>query len=275
MKIAVWSPVPFAGRKSTNLLLFALQAVAEDGGEQLVIHADPEGSGPEHFLLSGNHRRRMMKHKEFGVELLCRLLHCQRFTKEAVINASYSFAEGKLHVLPPGQRCFYEGKETEAAKELLGILQYTGEVFQNVWVELPAGESEFTKRILSEADCVIVNLAQRSCDVVNIEHLPPFKQEFFLLGAYEQRCVYTMHNMMLLFPRLRKKCGAIPYHTGYFSACCAGEAENFWLRGIGDEVGKEKDSFFRAVKKAYDKWKAGDTSDCVEVIEEKTKSKTS
>lgn len=267
MKIAVWSPTPYAGRKSTHLLLLALQAVSEEGGEQLIIHADPFGSGPEHFLLSGNHRRRMMEHKEFGLELLCRLLHCEHFSKEAVVNASYTFAEGKLHVLPPGHRCFYEGKEAEVAKELSGILQYAGEAFQNVWVELPAGESEISTRILSEADYVLINLPQRFCDVTNIEKLPVFQREMFLFGAYEQRCVYTMHNMMLLFPRLRGKCGVIPYHPGYLAACCAGEAERFWMRGQNSETEKDSEVFFRTVKKTYDKWKAEVTSDYVEITE--------
>jgi len=114
MKIAVWSPTPFAGRKSTHLLLLVLMTIMVEKSEQLVIHTDSEGSGAEHFLLSGNHRNRMMEQKEFGVEFLCRSLHCERFSKELAINSSYTFAEGKLHVLPGGSRRFYEERDATA-----------------------------------------------------------------------------------------------------------------------------------------------------------------
>ena len=81
MKIAVWSPTPYAGRKSANLLLLALQSIADDGGEQLIVHIDPEGSGPEHFLLSGRHRTRMVEQKEFGLSFYANYCIVSAFQK--------------------------------------------------------------------------------------------------------------------------------------------------------------------------------------------------
>ncbi|MDD5901581.1 MAG: hypothetical protein PUC73_11895 [Lachnospiraceae bacterium] len=264
MKIAVWSPTPFAGRKSTHLLLLALQAIAEEGGEQLVLHADYEGSGPEHFLLSGIQRNRMIRQKEFGIELLCRLLHCERFSKEMAVNSSYSFAEGKLHILPPGNSTFYRGREQEAGKAICTIMQFASRTFQNVWVELPAGDSELSEQILSEADCVIVNLAQSPCEAEKIGRLPQFEHAFYMIGAYEQRSIYAMHNMKLLFPELRGRCAAVPYHAGFLAACCAGDVERFWVREISRRDTKEVPAFFCAVEKAYEKWKEGGCAKCGE-----------
>lgn len=264
MKIAVWSPTPFAGRKSTHLLLLALQAIIEEGGEQLVLHADYEGSGPEHFLLSGIQRSRMIRQKEFGVELLCRLLHCERFSKELAVNSSYTFAEGKLHVLPAGNITFYRGREQEAGKAICNIMQFAGKDFQNVWVELPAGESEFSRQIFSAADCVIVNLAQSPCEVEKIGRLPHFENAFYMIGAYEQRSIYAMHNMMLLFPELRGRCAVVPYHAGFLAACCTGDVESFWMREISQRDTKAVPTFFRAVEKAYEKWKEGGSEKCGE-----------
>lgn len=258
MKIAVWSPTSFAGRKSAHLLLLALQTIGEEGGEQLVLHTDCEGSGPEHFLLSGVQRSRMMKQQEFGVEHLCRLLHCERFSKEAVINSSYTFAEGKLHVLPAGNAAFYQGKEKDAAKAVCSMMNLAGEVFQNVWVELPAGESEFSSQIISMTDYVIVNLTQSPYEVSKIGKIPRFEHVLYLFGAYEQRSIYALQNMMLLFPELRGKCAAIPYNTGFLAACCAGDVESFWMRQSSPESEKSATSFSRAVENAYRKWKGGE-----------------
>lgn len=257
MKIAVWSPTPFAGRKSTHLLLFALQAIAEEGGEQLVLHTDSEGSGPEHFLLSGSNRKRMMERNEFGVEFLGRVLHCERFSKELAVNAAYTFAEGKLHVLPSGSRRFYRENPKDATEAVCRMMRAAESAFQNVWVELPAGESEFSSQILREADCVIVNLAQSPCEVAKAGGFSKSMSVFYLVGAYEQQNVFSMHNMTVLAPELSGRCAVIPYNAGLLATCCEGDAERFWLRGEKLKERTEYTPFYRAVEKAYKKWKAG------------------
>jgi len=255
IKIVMWSPTAFGGRKSANLLLFALQAAAAGEGEQLIIHVDPEGSGPEHFLLSGSHRRRMMSEKEFGVEFLANLLRCERFSKEQVITAAYTFAEGKLHVLPPGRKEFYEHDTGNTADLISKILKSTDEVFRHVWIELPAGESLFADRILSEADCVIFNLAQSPAEIGKLKEMQQLKNVFYLVGAYEQRNILSVHNLELLYPMLRGRCGCIPYCSEFMAACCTGDAEAFRMRGAGQKDMKEITAFFCAVEKAYDSWK--------------------
>lgn len=255
MKIVCWSPTPFAGRKSTHLLLLAMQTIQEEGGEQLVLHTDYRGSGPEHYLLSGSKRSRMIQKKEFGVELLCKMLRCGPLTKEMAISASYTFADNKLHVLPAGNEGFYQENERKVAEDIEGIMQYADTVFQNVWVELPAERSVFSDRILKAADCVIINLAQSPLEPVKLEGLPELKREFFLVGVYEKQCIYTTHNWMLLYPRLRGRCEGIPYHPGYLTACCAGKAEAFLLRGMLRNREETQDFFFEAVQKVYQRWK--------------------
>ncbi len=255
MKIVMWSPTAFAGRKSANLLLLALQAITEGEGEQLIIHADPEGSGPEHFLLSGSHRRRMMKEKEFGVEFLANLLRCERFSKEQVINAAYTFADGKLHVLPPGRKEFYVYDEEYTADLISRILNNANEVFRHVWIELPAGDSLLADRILSEADCVILNLPQSPAETGKLMERQRLKNVFYLVGAYEQRNILSVHNLELLYPMLRGRCGYIPYCSGFLAACCEGEAEAFRMREAGQKDMKEITAFFCAVEKTYESWK--------------------
>ena len=270
MKIAVWSPTPFAGRKSSNMLLLAMQTIAEEGGEQLMVHLDPEGSGPEHFLLSGRHRNRMIEQKEFGVELLCRLLHCERFSKETAVNAAYTFVGGKLHILPPGNRSFYEKDEKEVTEELCGMLRQTERVFQNVWIELPAGRSERNDRMLKEADGVIINLAQSPYELGKIGQFPRLRNVFYIVGAYEQRNIYAVHNLMLLYPGLRGKCAEIPYSPAFLGACCTGEAERFWMRGVNRTDEDVYPSFFQKIETVYKKWKeGGDKEGCIENEEER------
>lgn len=251
MKIAVWSPTPFAGRKSAHLLLFALQAISEDGGEQVILHADAAGSGPEHFLLSGGQRKRMMEQRDFGVEFLAGALLCERFTKELVKNAAYSFAEGKLHVLPSGNAFFYR-QEEKATGELCGMMRQADKEFGNVWIELPAGESELTAGVMQEADCVIVSLTQSPWETEKLHTLPKSTHMFYVVGAYEKRNPYTVRNLELLLPELRGRCAAVPYYGAFSEACCAGKVESFCMRKTG---GDEFRAFFHAVKRGYGIWK--------------------
>lgn len=256
MKIAIWSPTAFAGRKSANSLLLALKAIAEGEGDQLIIHADPEGSGPEHFMLSGNHRRRMLNEKEFGVEFLANLLRCERFSKEQVINAAYTFAEEKLHVLPPGRKTFYAHNVEEVIDTVSRIVLNAAEVFGHVWIELPAGDSVLADRMLSLADCVIINLTQSPAETEKLKEMQRLKNVFYLVGAYEQRNILSVRNLELLYPGLRGRCGSIPYCREFLAACCAGEVEEFCMREAGQKEKIETAVFLGAVEKAYAAWKA-------------------
>ncbi|MBQ9767634.1 MAG: hypothetical protein IJW37_05995 [Lachnospiraceae bacterium] len=250
MKIAVWSPTPYAGRKSSHLLLMALQA-AKEGEEQLVLHADPTGSGPEHFLLSGRNRNRMMEQREFGIEQLEHCLRCERFEKELVINSAYSFAEGKLHVLPAGGRFFYQGREEAAADAVVGMMRRAEACFGQVWVEVPGGESEISKRVLAETDAVVINFPQSPVEVLRAMELPRYEKEFFIIGAYERRSIYTKHNLALLHARLQGNCAVIPYEARFAAACCAGDTEAFWERGSKQGEEESVYPFFREAKRAY------------------------
>ena len=212
----------------------------------------------------------MVEQKEFGVEFLCKLLHCERFSKEAVINAAYTFANEKLHILPSGDRLFYDGERKEVTEVLCGMIRQAGEVFQNVFVELPAGMSERNTCLMDEADCVLVNLAQSPCEVGKIGQLPKLKNAYYLVGAYEQRNIYGVHNLMLLFPELRGKCAGIPYHQEFSRACCEGDVERFWMRGLNRTDEDVVPSFFQKLEKIFEKWKeVCDKTGCRENDDEK------
>lgn len=270
MKIAVWSPTPFAGRKTVNLLWLAMQVLRTEGREQLIIHADPSGSGPEHFLLSGAHRSRMMEKKEFGVELLCKMMHCERITREMIVDASYSFAEEKLHILPPGHKAFYE-ESAVAARELHRVLHGADRLFRNVWIELPAGENRLAKEIFPAVDCIIVNFAQSPGEIAKLDPVIGFAPVFYIVGAYEQRNVFSLHNLQLQYPFLRGRCCGVPYHVGLVAACCAGEAEAFFLREQEKRM-QVPSLFFERMM--HGKQKEGDCTNALDSRETERKGKT-
>lgn len=253
MKTAIWSPTPFAGRKSANLLLLAAMDIRRESREQLILHADPVGSGPEHFLLGGRSRRRMWEKKEFGLGYLWESLRCNGFSKDCARNASYTFWDGKLHVLPAGERGFY--KEAQWAEMIAGIMKQAEKAFRNVWIELPAGRTEFTDRLLCDADVVVINLAQSLTELEKIKEIPTFRKECFLFGAYDARTICNFYNLERRFERLRGCCGTIPYHPGYLSACSEGRAEYFCFRETASDPERRDGAFQKAVEKAYTLWK--------------------
>lgn len=253
MITAFWSPTPFSGRKSTNLLFLAAMDIRQENREQLILHADPIGSGPEHFLLGGSDRRRMWEKKEFGMGCLWRSLCCNGFSKECAKNASYTFWNGKLHVIPAGEESFY--KEPQRAEMIVGMMKQAEKVFQNVWIELPAGRTEFTERLLCEVDVVVINLAQSPFELEKVNEIPPLREECFLLGAYEHHTIGNLYNLAQKNRRLQGRCGVIPYHRGYLAASTEGKAEAFCFRKTAiDQEGRE-DLFQKSIEKAYGLWK--------------------
>ncbi len=253
MKTAIWSPTPFAGRKSANLLLLTAMDIRRENREQLILHADPVGSGPEHFLLGGSNRRRLLEKKEFGMEYLWESLRCNGFSKECVRNSSYTFWDGKLHVLPAGKEHFY--KEQQRAEMIAGIMKQAEKLFRNVWIELPAGRTEYTDRLLSEADVVVMNLAQSPVELEKLKEIPMYRNECFLLGAYDARNICSLYNLERKYKRLQGRCGEIPYHSGYLAACTEGRAEQFCFRETVSDPERREGAFQKAVERAYALWK--------------------
>ena len=247
MKIAFWSPFSFSGRKSTNLLLMALMAAGE-GKEQLVLHVNAKESGPEHYLLSGRNREHLLQNGEFGLGFLEQMLRCERFDKSLVVNSAYSFAGGRVHVLPAGN---VNGNGISVNELACAIAKRAEKVFQNVFLEVPSGCQNSSLEICRNADLVVVNISQSLRDIQSLDHIPPFSREFYLIGAYEKKCSYTMHNLSLLYPRLRGKCAVIPYHRDIFSFCMDGRGEK-----ILDfpEKKEERKEYIPYVKKAYERF---------------------
>ena len=195
----------------------------------------------------------MWEKKEFGLGYLKESIRCNGFSKECVKNASYTFWDGKLHVLPAGEESFY--KESGSAEMITGIMKQAEKVFPNVWIELPAGRTEFTDRILSEADVVVINLSQSPAELEKLKEIPPFRKECFLLGAYEARTICSRYNLERQFERLRGCCAGIPYHPGYLAACGEGRAEYFCFRETVSDPERRKGMFQKAVETAYALWK--------------------
>jgi len=246
--IVFWSPLAYAGRKTSNLLLMAYEA--SKSGEQLLVHADSRGSGPEHFLLSGNNRNRMLKQKEFGLELLERLMRCNRFEKSTVINCAYSFFDHRVHVLPPGNLTDF-GEDKERIDTWLALFQRLSMDFQNVWVEAPAGRSEFSDRLCKMADLVVINLAQSPVELAKINEIVQYPKELFLIGAYEQKNAYSVHNLEQLYPRLKKKCLAVPFMRSFSTYTASGRGELF-IRGRMERFFDREDAMlFREMEQSH------------------------
>lgn len=246
VKIVFWSPTPFAGRKSTNLLLMSFLS-AEEGKEQLVIHADECGSGPEHFLLSGKDRHRMMQQREFGLELLDRMLQCERFDKSLVINSSYSFANRCLHLLPAGDNGYFRREGKHAVEVLEAVSCRAEKDFHTVWIEAPAGNSELAEAVCRMADLVVINLAQSPWELSRIGEIPKYKKELFLVGAYENRSAYSGHNISLMYPRMKGKLAVIPYQREILVSCFHGKTEEYLTANRRERNRDNSGYFFREV----------------------------
>ena len=187
------------------------------------------------------------------------------------MDASYSFAEGKLHVLPAGHKEFYEDN-TAVIKELHNVLYWADKLFSNVWIELPAGESSLVKEMLPQVDCVIVNFAQSPGEIAKLDPAFQASHVYYVAGAYEQRNIFSLHNLQLLYPFLRGKCSGVPYYTALAAACCSGEAEVVMQREPEKEM--KIPALFSELMKTCKKQKEGECTDDLAITETGGKGKT-
>ena len=246
MIIAFWSLFPFIGRKSTNMLLMA-QRLAQKRKEQLLVHAHYEGSGPEYLFLSGKNREQLLHRSEFGMESLDHMLRCERYDKSLVVNSSYSFQNGYLHILPSGSEAFCEKTD---GNHIGSVLRRASQDFDNVWVEVPAGISDFSVSVCNYANLVIFNLSQNPLELNHLSKFPVFEKELFLIGAYEPRGVYNLHNLQKVYPRLERKCEAVPYFPELLEAQSCGNFEQFLSNGMKKASEYSREAFLLGFERA-------------------------
>lgn len=129
----------------------------------------------------------------------------------------------------------------------LHFLEQYGEL---VLVDTSAAPLDSSRRILQEADLVVVNLSQNRQMMSHFfrNYSDIRKKAFYLIGNYDAQSELNKHYIMKKYNIKGSRIGIIPHNTRFADAVSDGKLIPFLLKNYQSRPGDEEYSFIAAVK---------------------------
>ncbi len=129
----------------------------------------------------------------------------------------------------------------------------TLEIFSdNVFIDTERNENLSSNAILTEADLVVVNLAQDKVALNEFfENYSSIKEKsVYLIGAYQPELLFNYRRICYEYHIPRDRIGIIPYNIELSEAMSEGRILQFLNRNYEKASGRENDYFMRHCKKS-------------------------
>lgn len=189
---------------------------------------------------------------------LGRILRLMEQGEEISAENLYCFTEDYL-----GKRLFYLPSEPVKSsdyleyyleKEAIRAMDLFEKYSDIVMVDTSSAPLASSRKILQQADMVVVNLSQ------NLQILSHFfrnyssirQKAFYLIGDYDEKSELTRAEIMKRFFISGSQIGTIPHNTGFSDAISKGQLIPFLLKNYTCHYGDDQYPFMAAAKEAVD-----------------------
>lgn len=254
MKIAFWSNSPGKTGVTGNLSCISIVSAMYHTSEMVLFenHANINNLGST-FLNPNSYDRLQEKNSYFVENGLGRILsYCDMgdmVNTGMVYRTCLSVFDQRVFYLPAGgmNQDLMEYRLKRHAGDVMDMLE---QVYPTVCVDISSSTLESSRKILKEADLVVVNLSQNNQQLShffrNFSEIQ--KKAFYVIGNYDPHSEITKHDIVKRFGLPGFMVGTIPYNRRFADALTKGNVISFLLRNY--ECGKENVNyeFISAVK---------------------------
>lgn len=254
MKIAFWSNSPGKTGVTGNLACISILSALYQPSEMVLFenHSSISNLGST-FLTPYSYDVLQEKNAYFVENGLGRILsYCggrERVSTDMIHRTCLPVFEHSVFYLPAGgmNRELMEYRLNRHVSEVLDLLE---EHCTTVCVDLSAASLESSRRILKEADLIVVNLCQ------NQQLLSHFfrnysdiqKKAFYVIGNYDSESVMTRSDIIGRYRLDRRRVGTIPYNRRFADALTKGKVVSFLLEHYNCEAVDINYDFMRALQ---------------------------
>ena len=112
------------------------------------------------------------------------------------------------------------------------LFQIINKISDLTFVQCDSSESIVSKKILKEADLVVVNLPQNPANFLQILKSNEFQSDnlVFLIGQYNEDSKYHFNNIRRKFHIQKENIGVIPYNVDFMDSLIGGKTIEFLER---------------------------------------------
>lgn len=190
---------------------------------------------------------------DIGLDGLASVVKLRALDKATIENYSIPLMHKKLTLLPGtvgGNRKVFAD---DMGKTISMLLSEANKHYDMVFVDVNSGSDEVSKKILEQADVILVNLCQNRSVLDN--YMPSWHPEgkniMYLIGSYDKDSSYNIHNLKLMYKYLSKdNTCVIPYNTGFMDAQSDGGVIKYMKKNIAAKKEGSNTYFIGCVKEA-------------------------
>lgn len=265
MNIVFWSPVHGQTRQSSNMIAMALMIALKNGYRGLITQTQYVMNDMEDVIVGRTSRKEARErfYEDVGIDALIRVFKSRQLNRRAIENCSVQLIDnvessGTLTLLPGTQSESRQVFNDDMDKALLAVLREVQRCYDLVFIDVNPGMGEQTKKLISRADLIVVNLSQNISlsDKLFREFPAEFegKEVFYLIGSYLLDSRYSIKNMRHRYKRMKNANSAVvPVNVGYMDAIASGTVKDFFVRNLDEELVSGNRMFMKEVSAAADK----------------------
>ena len=172
--------------------------------------------------------------------------------------AFFHFADGYL-----GERLFYlstgnisnsDLMEYQMDRDCVPTMNYLEQYGEYVFVDTSSAPLISSRKILQQADLVVVNLSQNKQMLTHFfrNYSSIREKAFYLLGDYDATAGLTKSKIMKNYQIKGNRIGIIPHNVGFLDAVSEGNLIPFLLKNYNCERENENYAFMQSAKEAVE-----------------------
>lgn len=239
MKVAFWSNTRGRSCVTSNLACISVLSTlsSSDQRRTIVLENHQNILNLGNALFSQQSRQEVRENKSYQVEYgLSRLLRSmeegEKLSENTVLRYAENFLGKKLFYLPAGGTRNQEMLEYRLERECVRTIKFLEQYGDLVLVDTAAAPLASSRKILRQADLVVVNLSQNKqmLDHFFRNYSDIRKKAFYLIGNYDEGSELTRGEVIKRYEIPGSQLGIIPHNVQFSDALSDGELIPFLLR---------------------------------------------
>ncbi|WMJ87536.1 hypothetical protein [Anaerocolumna sp. MB42-C2] len=251
MKIVFWSPLAGHSGTTGSMLAIALLSCLKLKKSVYLLHNQFMDRSMEKAIFDAETSD---MYEDIGIDSLARNIKVSPLTEDIINDSSMSLYNNMIHILPGTTKENRYLFEKDISLTFPAIVNSINSFYDFIFINLAAGENEYSNKIMEDADIIVVTFAQDKNMIDKYfsgNHLPEDKT-LYLIGKYNCNSRYNLKNLERCYPLLRNKTEVIPYDVGFMDAMADGKVMQYILKNLFNYKGDNNQNFLKKINKAVD-----------------------
>lgn len=260
MKIVFWSPVHGQAGVTSNILAVSLITGMHYRTKNILTQTQFNYNNLEAPLVGANAYNKDSKayFREVGLDTIIRCFKAAKLDEVTLENCCITLENTNTLLLPGSSKLIKESFEFEIDAVIVNLLKSIEVLTGIIFVDICSGVNPLSKKLMSEADLVVVNLSQNMgvTDLFFKEYLEFITVKvFYLFGNYDGHSKYNISNIRRKYHRniTQKNSGVIPYNTRFMDSQVDGRTVEFIRHNLNCTKKDDNYYFMMKAKSATDK----------------------